>query len=62
MRRLEALLLVSLSCELYLMVIKNMIMMMMLMMIMMMINREHWMEEAEECEKAGSVATCQSIM
>ena len=26
------------------------------------INREHWIQDAEECDKAGSVATCQAIM
>lgn len=26
------------------------------------LNREQWIEDAEDCEKAGSVATCQSIM
>ncbi|XP_071476325.1 pre-mRNA-processing factor 6-like [Diadema antillarum] len=26
------------------------------------INRDQWIEDAEECEKAGSVATCQSIV
>ena len=26
------------------------------------INREFWLEDAENCEKAGSVATCQSIV
>ncbi|KAL7985679.1 hypothetical protein Chor_004249 [Crotalus horridus] len=26
------------------------------------INREQWIQDAEECDKAGSVATCQAIM
>ena len=26
------------------------------------INREQWIEDAENCEKAGSVGTCQSIV
>ena len=26
------------------------------------INREFWIEDAEDCEKAGSVNTCQAIM
>eukprot|EP00051_Salpingoeca_urceolata_P010212 m.124571 g.124571 ORF g.124571 m.124571 type:complete len:934 (-) comp16623_c1_seq1:42-2843(-) len=26
------------------------------------INREHWIQEAETCDKAGSVATCQAII
>ncbi|XP_071804559.1 pre-mRNA-processing factor 6-like [Asterias amurensis] len=26
------------------------------------INREQWIKDAEECEKAGSIATCQSII
>jgi pre-mRNA-processing factor 6 len=26
------------------------------------LKREDWIREAEECEKAGSVATCQAIM
>ena len=25
-------------------------------------NREQWIEDAENCERAGSVGTCQSIM
>lgn len=26
------------------------------------INREQWIQDAEECDKAGSVATCQAVM
>ena len=26
------------------------------------INREHWMKEAEECDKAGSIAVAQAVV
>jgi pre-mRNA-processing factor 6 len=26
------------------------------------INKEQWLKDAEDCEKAGSIHTCQAIM